>query len=57
MKLEKQKHGGALVRPEKGQTANPNGRPKGSLNRSTIAKRWLEVMQDSKTPLAAKLKS
>jgi hypothetical protein len=28
MKLEKQEHGGALVRPEKGQTANPNGRPK-----------------------------
>lgn len=28
MKLEKQPHGGALVRPEKGETANPNGRPK-----------------------------
>ena len=27
MKLEKQPHGGALVRPEKGETANPNGRP------------------------------
>jgi hypothetical protein len=28
MKLEKQPHGGALVRAEKGETANPNGRPK-----------------------------
>ena len=28
MKLEKQPHGGALVRPAKGETANPNGRPK-----------------------------
>ena len=28
MKLEKQPHGGALVRPAKGETANPNGRLK-----------------------------
>lgn len=26
-KLVKQKHGGALVRPAKGETMNPNGRP------------------------------
>lgn len=25
---EKQKHGGALMRPAKGETMNPNGRPK-----------------------------
>lgn len=29
---------------KKGQSGNPNGRPKGSLNRSTIAKKWLEVL-------------
>jgi len=28
MRKEVQPHGGALVRPEKGQTANPNGRPR-----------------------------
>lgn len=28
-----------------------NGRPKGSLNRSTIAKYWLEVNQNLKNPL------
>jgi hypothetical protein len=35
----------------KGQSGNPNGRPKGSLNRSTIAKYWLEVNQNLKNPL------
>jgi hypothetical protein len=29
---------------KKGQSGNPKGRPKGSLNRSTIAKKWLEVL-------------
>ena len=36
---------------KKGESGNPNGRPKGSLNRSTIAKRWLEVEQDLKNPI------
>ena len=36
---------------EKGESGNPNGRPKGSLNRSTIARRWLEVNQNLKNPL------
>jgi hypothetical protein len=30
---------------QKGEVRNPNGRPKGSLNRSTIARKWLEVNQ------------
>jgi hypothetical protein len=34
---------------EKGESGNPNGRPKGSKNRSTIAKYWLEVNQNLKT--------
>jgi hypothetical protein len=36
---------------EKGESGNPNGRPKGSRNRSTIAKHWLEVNQSLKNPL------
>lgn len=35
----------------KGESGNPNGRPKGSKNRSTIARRWLEVSQSLKNPL------
>lgn len=35
----------------KGVSGNPNGRPKGSKNRSTIAKYWLEVEQNLKNPL------
>lgn len=36
---------------KKGESGNPNGRPKGSKNRSTIAKKWLEVNQNSKNPI------
>ena len=35
----------------KGESGNPNGRPKGSKNRSTIARYWLEVQQSLKNPL------
>jgi len=35
----------------KGTSGNPNGRPKGALNRSTIARKWLEVNQSLKNPL------
>jgi hypothetical protein len=35
----------------KGESGNPNGRPKGSRNRSTIARQWLEVNQSLKNPL------
>lgn len=38
-----------------GNNANPNGRPKGSKNRSTIARKWLEVMQDAKNPITGEL--
>ena len=37
--------------PVKGEVRNPNGRPKGSKNRSTIARHWLEVNQNLKNPL------
>ena len=36
---------------KKGESGNPNGRPKGSKNRSTIARKWLEVNQSLKNPL------
>jgi hypothetical protein len=36
---------------DKGESGNPNGRPKGAKNRSTIAKYWLEVNQKLKNPL------
>lgn len=36
---------------KKGQSGNPNGRPKGSKNRSTIARKWLDAMQTAKNPI------
>jgi len=45
------KNGGTLKPFEKGESGNPNGRPKGAKNRSTIARYWLEVNQDLKNPL------
>ena len=36
---------------EKGESGNPKGRPKGSKNRSTIAKYWLSIEQNLKNPL------
>lgn len=36
---------------QKGESGNPNGRPKGAKNRSTIARYWMEVNQSLKNPL------
>jgi len=44
-----------IIPPKKGEVRNPKGKPKGTLNRSTIAKRWLEVMQDSKNPISGEI--
>lgn len=35
----------------KGQSGNPNGRPKGSRNRATIAREWLEVFEKTTNPI------
>ena len=35
----------------KGESGNPNGRPKGAKGRATIARYWLEVNQNLKNPL------
>ena len=40
-----------LIPAKKGEVRNPNGRPKGAKNRSTIARQWLEVNQNLKNPL------
>ena len=48
------RNGGTLKPFEKGESGNPNGRPKGTRNRSTIAKQWLEVSQKIKNPITGK---
>jgi hypothetical protein len=40
-----------LIPVQLGEVRNPNGRPKGAKNRSTIARKWLEVNQSLKNPL------
>jgi len=40
---------------KKGQSGNPAGRPKGSKNRSTIAKKWLETPEKFKNPITGEL--
>ena len=42
---------------QKGESGNPKGRPVGSKNRSSIAKRWLSVEQDLKNPLTSETES
>ena len=36
---------------KKGQSGNPNGRPKGVKNRSTIARKWLEAKEMFRNPI------
>jgi len=36
---------------KKGKSGNPKGRPKGSRNRSTIAKKWLSTETKGKNPI------
>jgi hypothetical protein len=40
-----------LIPFKQGESGNPNGRPIGSKNRSTIARKWLEVNQSLKNPI------
>lgn len=46
-----------LIRYKKGQSGNPKGRPKGSKNRSCVAKKWLSVEQDLKNPLTSEMET
>ena len=43
-----------LIPYKKGESGNPNGRPKGSKNRSTIAKKWLKITENAKNPISSK---
>lgn len=40
---------------KKGESGNPKGRPKGAKNRSTIAKKWLKVIQKKENVLTGEL--
>ena len=40
-----------IIPPKHGEVRNPNGRPKGSKNRSTIARKWLETIQSAKNTI------
>jgi hypothetical protein len=40
---------------KKGQSGNPNGRPKGRRNRATLVREWLEVAQNVKNPLTGEM--
>jgi capsid portal protein len=40
-----------LIPAKKGEVRNPTGRPKGTRNRSTIVREWLEVQQSVKNPI------
>jgi hypothetical protein len=39
-----------IIPPKKGEVRNPKGKPKGTLNRSTLLKKWLAVQMDIKRP-------
>jgi len=43
--------------PKKGEIRNPKGKAKGTLNRETLFKKWLEVSQKVKNPINQKIES
>jgi len=50
--IVKGRNGGTLHPPKKGDPSpNPNGRPKGTRNRSTIVREWLEATESMKNPI------
>ena len=40
---------------KKGVSGNPKGRPKGTQNRATVIKRWLEVAEKGKNPITGEI--
>lgn len=40
-----------LIPAKKGEVRNPKGKPKGTKNRSTIARQYLEAMSDGVDPM------
>jgi hypothetical protein len=50
--IVKGRNGGTLHPPKKGDPSpNPNGRPKGTRNRSTIVREWLETTYKKINPI------
>lgn len=41
----------------KGESGNPNGRPLGTKNRSTIARHWLSINQNLTNPLTSEVEN
>ena len=42
---------------KKGQSGNPNGRPKGSLNSKTILQKFLDLKTDSENPITNEIEN
>lgn len=52
MREIKGRNGGILKVPDKGETNNPKGKPKGTRNRSTIVRELLAVLKNEKNPIS-----
>lgn len=39
-----------IVPPKKGEIRNPNGKPKGTLNRATVWKKFLKIVEVMESP-------
>ena len=50
----KGRNGGTLKPFKKGEVSNPKGKPKGTKNRSTLIKQWLEAGENFKNPITGK---
>lgn len=44
-----------IIPPKKGEIRNPKGKPKGTKNRSTILRKWLEVNEKIKNPVTGEI--
>lgn len=56
-KLVEGRNGGKILRPDKGESMNPKGKPKGVLNSKTRLLRLLELVKVQDNPLDPSLKS
>jgi hypothetical protein len=44
-----------IIPPKKGEIRNPKGRGKGTRNRSTIVKYWIEAIENTTNPITKKI--
>ncbi len=40
---------------KKGESGNPSGKPKGTRNRSTIVREWMEAIERAKNPITGEV--